>query len=135
MDSIGTKNEVALSVWLTLVACLRLFSAVLGYASPSALKDKLFCRTKVWTDLNARTFAVWTAVTCILTISSACNLHDRTLLLTTFATFVLAFFFFVSELVLYNTVTIRTVAAPLFFSSKHFYWTIEAKCDRYYVTV
>lgn len=112
------RDESLLRAWLFVVASLRLLSVILGYTLPSRLKANVFSRTRVWTDLNARTFAVWTMTTCVLTLVSAFNLRERSLLLATASSFVIAAAFFFAELFVYETVTLRTIALPLFFSGE-----------------
>lgn len=111
------RNESYLSGWLLLVGSLRLLSTVLGYAFPGVLKGSVFPRAKVWTDLNARTFAVWTTVTCVITFVAAFNLANRALLLTAAGSFFIAGSFFLAELLIYKSVSLQSIAPPLFFSS------------------
>ena len=110
----------ALRNWLVLVAGLRLLSVVLGYAVPMTLQTRVFSRTskQQFTPLVARTFAVWTAVTCVVTLVTAFNLDNPALMATCAATFAIALAYFAMELLVYRTVSLATVALPCFFASE-----------------
>lgn len=113
------NNETVLRNWLLGVASLRLLSVGLGYFSPMTLKSKVFEHaSKQYTELVGRTFAVWTTVTCLITIMAALNLRNTTLLWTTVGTFAAANTFFALELMVYKTVSVRTIALPFFFASE-----------------
>lgn len=113
------NNETYLRNWLLGVASLRLLSVGLGYMRPMMLQKQVFNRaSKSYTELTGRTFAVWTTVTCVLTVMAALNLDNRALLWTTVASFVAANTFFALELFVYGTVSVRTIALPFFFASE-----------------
>ena len=129
---------LSLSNWLLLVAALRLLAVVLGYTHPrrvlgETLESQLFVRanskgakgggeSREFTALAARTFAVWTAVTCAVCVATAANPRDRTLLSLCLATFVVAGGFFAGELFVYRTVSPATAARPAFFATVSAVW-------------
>ena len=113
------RDEGVLRTWLLGVAALRALSVGLGYLAPMTLQSKLFSRAgKQYTGLVGRTFAVWTAVTCLVTTAAALNLRNAALLWTTVATFVAANCFFALELLVYRSVSVATIALPFFFASE-----------------
>jgi hypothetical protein len=104
--------------WLVGVASLRLLSVGLGYLSPMQLQRRVFSSaSKEFTTLTARTFAVWTAATCAVTLMTAFNLDSVPLVQLCAATFAIANAFFGAELLVYKTATVPTIAAPFFFAS------------------
>lgn len=113
------NNDEYLKWWLVGVAGLRLFSVALGYFWPFQLKDKVFAAPKVqFTDLNGRTFAVWTAVTCAVTLMTAFNLSNAPLVQLCVGSFVIANTFFMLEKFVYGTVKVASIAGPFFFASE-----------------
>lgn len=131
MEPLVSQNFI--SYWLLVVASLRLLSVVLGYFVPHKLAENVFppvkesrecqivCikRSISWfitpmlsvTPLGARVFAVWTSMTCVLCVMTAYNMDDRGLYLATLISFVAALVFFSIELVVYKTMTLRSIAA------------------------
>ena len=59
-------------------------------------------------EVHARTFAVWTALTCALCCICAFNLDDAPIYLATFLSFVAAFSHFFAEFVIYKTMSVKT---------------------------
>ena len=117
------RDEGVLRTWLLGVAALRALSVGLGYLAPMTLQSKLFSRAgKQYTGLVGRTFAVWTAVTCLVTTMAAFNLRNAALLWTTVATFVAANSFFALELLVYKSVSVATIALPFFFATSSSLW-------------
>lgn len=107
-----------LRAWLVGVAALRLLSVYLGYVQPFTLQRAVFARaSKEFSSLTARTFAVWTSATCAVTLMTAFHLDSAPLVDTCIATFAIANTFFAAELLIYKTVTVRTITAPFFFAS------------------
>jgi hypothetical protein len=112
-------NPAYLSHWLVFVASLRLLAVFLGYFYPQQLHASVFPESRAWTDLSGRLFAVWTAVTCVLTLYAAVNLASLPLLHVTCLTFVIAAGFMLAECFLYRTATVATISTPLFFASEN----------------
>lgn len=122
--------------WLLLVASLRLLSVYMGYVFPKkvlghTLESQVFDRANnkskkddenqgsAFTSLSARTFAVWTAVTCLVCIATSRQPENQLMLLLCLSTFVIAFVYFMLELFVYKTVSVKTVSRPAFFASKY----------------
>ena len=98
----------AVQYWLFFVAFLRSISVVVGYFGPSAFQRSLFTSsTSQVTPLAARTFAIWTSITCTLCVVCAFHLHERGIVLATAASFYAAAFYFTAELLVFRTVTLK----------------------------
>ncbi len=65
-----------------------------------------------FTPLAGRTFAVWTAVTCVVCVGTAADPSNASLLRVCGATFVAALGYFAGEFFVYRTVSLRTVIRP-----------------------
>jgi hypothetical protein len=72
----------------------------------------------------ARVFAVWTAVTCLVTVVCAFSLDSETVVLTTVATFVMAFVFFFMELVVFKSMQPRNLVGPGIVSTVSATWLL-----------
>ncbi len=103
-----------LSLWLYFVAALRLLAVFLGYAMPQRLTTNLFTRApKEVTGLTGRAFGVWTLVTCVLCVITAGNPDPAgPVFFATLLSFVIAGAFFVVELLVFGTVTVRSILSP-----------------------
>ena len=98
----------AVQYWLLFVAFLRSISVVVGYAGPSSYQRSLFTTAPSQvTPLAARTFAIWTSVTCALCLVCAAHLRERGIVLATALSFYAAAFYFTYELVLGRTATLK----------------------------
>lgn len=116
-------SVVALRRWLVLVAFLRLLSVYLGYLNPSRLNSNLFDATPdAVTDLNGRTFAMWTSLSCVLCLFCAKNPQNRAMYSATLASFVLALIFFSSELLLYKTLSLKSALQPMIVAGVSVLW-------------
>jgi hypothetical protein len=98
--------------WLYVVASLRLFSVVLGYFFPFRLRQNLFVKAPQFPDLTARTFAVWTTMTCMVCVLTAQNPTNLAMLQLCCGSFVVALSFFALELFVYRTVSVASAASP-----------------------
>jgi hypothetical protein len=106
---------------LLVVAALRLLSVALGYGWSWQLRDKVFAGragSKEYTALTGRTFAVWTAVTCLVCVITAFNLDNAPLMQLCVGTFVAALGYFALELLVYRTTTPATIASPFVVASE-----------------
>ncbi len=102
-----------LSYWLLFVASLRLLSVLIGYFSPFTFRAQLFNRQPDQvTTLQARSFAVWTLLTCSLCIICAFNLNEYGIYLATTISFYVAFGFFVLEFFVYKTLKVNKFIQP-----------------------
>jgi hypothetical protein len=105
-----------LSLWLYVVAAMRLLSFVIGYYKPETFADQLFPaapRTEV-SHLAGRTFGIWTLVTCTLCVLTARDGVDpgSAIFLATFLSFVYALGFFIVEMFYFHTMTTRSILSP-----------------------
>ena len=97
----------AVQYWLLFVAFLRSISVVVGYVDPSYHQRSLFTTSPGQiTGVAARTFAIWTSVTCALCLVCAFHLHERGIVLATAASFYAAAFYFTVELLVFKTIRI-----------------------------
>lgn len=137
------KPHATLSNWLYVVASLRLLSVVLGYTYPKAVfgqnletqlfdianpkagddKSKAAKAGKQFTPLTGRTFAVWTAVTCIVCVLTAQEPENTGLLKLCCSTFAVAMAYFALELTVYKTASLSKVLRPAVFASVSAVWT------------
>ena len=72
-----------------------------------------------FTPLAGRTFAVWTTVTCLICLITASDPTNTGLLKVTLGTFVIALGYFVLELFVYKTVSVRTAIRPAIIACKY----------------
>ena len=95
-----------LSYWLLFVAFLRSISVVLGYISPVYFQQQIFTQSpQQVTPLAARTFAIWTLLTCSLCLIAAFHLHERGAYLAVCFSFYAALAYFMVELLVFHTVS------------------------------
>lgn len=73
-----------------------------------------------FTPLAGRTFSVWTAVTCLVCLVTASDPDNKSLLKVTLGTFIIALLYFILELFVYKTVTLRTAIRPAIIACKYF---------------
>lgn len=111
--------------WLLLVAALRFFSVYAGYFNPWALRVAVFSKADV-TDVHARTFAVWTAVTCTLCVLCSADLRSRGLYAATLASFAIALVYFLAEYVIYETVAPANLASPCIVAGVSIVWMLAS---------
>ncbi|KAI9032967.1 hypothetical protein DFJ74DRAFT_143233 [Hyaloraphidium curvatum] len=120
--------HATLSNWLTLVAAMRLFAVALGYAYPRRLlgenlETQLFDGGRGFSPLAGRTFAVWTAATCAVSLAAAAEPENRGLLRAAHATFLLALGYFGLEVGVYGTVSRGKAARPAAIAAISALWT------------
>ncbi|XWS67528.1 hypothetical protein CRYUN_Cryun04dG0014200 [Craigia yunnanensis] len=72
------------------------------------------------TEVHGRTFGIWTLPTCTLCYLCAFNLENKAVYLVTFLSFIYAFGHFLTEYLIYGTMTIRNLSAVSFFASISF---------------
>ena len=70
------------------------------------------------TPLAARTFGIWTLLSCAVTFMSALYIESAPLYNTTIASFMIALLYFVLEVGVYHTVSVRSAIAPGIFACK-----------------
>ncbi|EFJ47056.1 hypothetical protein VOLCADRAFT_105276 [Volvox carteri f. nagariensis] len=114
---------MALKRWLVVVASLRMLAVVIGIFAPNKLKSQVFDRKpELVSNLLGRLFAAWTLMTCALCLACAMDPSNKTVYGTTLFSFVVALLFFLSELLVYKTVTIRGALSPMIIASISTAW-------------
>jgi hypothetical protein len=68
------------------------------------------------TDVHGRTFGVWTLLTCTLWFICALNLENRPLYMATFLSFIYALGHFLTEYLIYHTMTVANLSTVGFFA-------------------
>jgi Erg28 like protein len=117
------QNQQNLKYWLLLVASLRLLSVYLGYIQPSELQKNVFPPgAKQYTGLVGRTFAVWTSVTCAITIQTAYNLNNGPLVRIGIFTFLVANTYFALEYLVFKSVSLKSITLPFIFATSSSLW-------------
>ena len=131
-----------LAIWLIFVGFLRILSVILGYRGPTSFRDRIFGRAKdegyfilffnfvknnffyfiffffhLVTALQARTFSVWTLLSCTCCFVTATHLDSRPVFMVTLCSFWIAFLFFAIEYFKYRTVKFSGLLGPLIVSS------------------
>lgn len=120
-----TMSATWLSSWLIFAASLRVLSVFIGFMKPDLFKTKVFrLRPDYVNPLYGRTFATWTAVTCMLCVLCAFNMKEPTLYLATIGSFVAALLHFGTELLVYKTVDIKGAMSPFLIASISIVWMV-----------
>ena len=119
------SEERSLRYWLIFVASLRFLSVILGYLFPDQLFQKVFVGlargSKPLTSEQAalaRTFAVWTAVTGLVTLYTAFSLQSEVVKLLCVFTFLIADVYFVIEM-LSGSVSFGSITTPFIIASEY----------------
>jgi len=95
----------------------------LGYLSPQRLHTNLFDLAGASVnDLYGRTFAMWTATSCVLCLCCARNPCNQAVYGATLFSFVLALLFFLAELAIFRTLSWKTALQPLIVASVSVIW-------------
>ena len=81
------------------------------------------------TRLEGRTFAVWTVVTFVLTLTCAFNLDSKPIYHVTMVSFLVALVYFILEVFVYNTVKIKNFLSPAIIATISFTWMTVAYKD------
>ncbi|KAK9863446.1 hypothetical protein WJX84_003193 [Apatococcus fuscideae] len=97
----------ALRRWLIFVALLRLLSVYIGFFAYERFQTNLFDKQpSEVTRLYGRTFATWTSVTCVLSLTCAANPRVAGVYGATLFAFAAAFIHFFLELVFFQTISL-----------------------------
>lgn len=89
--------------WITLVAFMALGNSVQCFIKPDFVWTKLYNESTEVGSLTARTYGMWTLLASLVRFMYACNMHNWELFLLTFASYVLAFGHFTSEMLVYHS--------------------------------
>ncbi|KAL5486091.1 ERG28 [Sanghuangporus weigelae] len=88
--------------WQLLVSTMALFNTVQCFTT-TKLTRRLYAQAPIVTDLQARTFAIWTLASAIVRFYAAYNITDKAVYDITLFTYLLAFGHFSSEVFIYRT--------------------------------
>lgn len=117
------RSVVALRRWLATVALLRMLSVYLGYLNVSRLSTNLFDQAvPPVTELNGRTFAIWTATSCMLCFLCVKNPQNQAIYSATLMSFVLALLFFCGELFYFKTLGWKSALQPMLVAGISVLW-------------
>jgi len=102
-----------LRLWLLGVTGFRCFSVYLGYANQHLMREKLFSHIPhEANDFTLRLFGVWTALSGLLTLMCAIDLHNFSMFTSTFLSFAVALAFFGTEMVHFQTMVLHDLIPP-----------------------
>ncbi|CAN0921963.1 Ergosterol biosynthetic protein 28 [Linum grandiflorum] len=107
----------ALGWWLMLVGSLRLASVWFGFFNIPRLRSGVYGKAPM-TAVHGRTFAIWTLVTCTLCYTCAFNLDNKPLYLVTLLSFIYALLHFMSETLIYQSMSIANLTTVSVFAGK-----------------
>lgn len=106
-----------------MVAALRTLSVVIGIFNVDKFKTTLIDRhPELVTPLFGRLFAAWTSVTCALCLICAWNPTNRGVYTATWVSFLVALLFFLSELMVFRTVSLKAALSPMIVASVSALW-------------
>jgi Erg28 like protein len=116
----------SLQGWICVVGLMALGNTISCFVDHSFLGNRLYTAVPLKAnDLTARLFGMWTLVSAILRITCAFSIDNRTLYNVTFASFVLAFGHFMSEVFVFRSATLTVgVLSPLIVSSISMVWML-----------
>ena len=129
---LGKENLIrSLQGWVCVVGLMAFGNTVSCFVDHSFLGNRLYTGTPDKTnDLAARLFGMWTLVSALLRITCAFAIDNRALYNLTFASFVVAFGHFMSEIYVFRSATITVgVLSPLIVSGVSIIWMLV--CYRY----
>eukprot|EP00879_Flechtneria_rotunda_P020604 GHRR01021681.1.p1 GENE.GHRR01021681.1~~GHRR01021681.1.p1 ORF type:complete len:168 (+),score=42.60 GHRR01021681.1:158-661(+) len=113
----------ALSRWLALVAALRLLSVYIGIFDPARFRQALIdLQPDLVNDLYGRLFATWTLLTCGLCLICARNPTNSAIYGATLLSFVVALIHFITELLVFRTMSIKGAATPMVIAGLSTLW-------------
>jgi hypothetical protein len=119
----GTPSVTALQRWLYTAAILRLFSVYLGFFDWTKFRTNLYSgKPDLVTELQGRTFAVWTITTCALCLICAKDPKVPSIYGATLFSFLVAFLHFAAELLVFKTTTPLSALSPLLVSGISVLW-------------
>lgn len=118
-----SSSVLLLQRWLFLVASLRLLSVYIGIFDPEKFKVALIDREpQLVNDLYGRLFATWTLLTCGLCLICARNPTNPAIYGATLLSFVVALVHFVTELLVFKTMTLKGAASPMVVAGLSVLW-------------
>lgn len=115
--------ETALKYWIIFLSSLALFAAILGYFFQDTVKERQFSNTpNEVTPLAGRLYSTWTFLASVVRIIGSFYLHERGVCLILLSSFVVAFYFFMYEMFVSQTVPLKNAITPLIVSSISIVW-------------
>lgn len=119
-------NQRYLAWWLVIVFSMRAFSVVMGYLKPSVLGDNVFPKAgkEGFNGLGGRLFAVWTVLSGAAALFTAANLDNHAMVWMGAFTFATALVFFLIELLVMRTMSLRTFMSPCIVASLSLTWLL-----------
>lgn len=138
----NTNQERHLKLWLLVVAFLRGISIFSGYLRPELLLNaitsldyELAVDTIYSNDgdsnhttidplaqLHARTFAIWTCLSCIICCITAFNLQSQPMVYTALSSFYVVGFYFTMEYSVFGTVKLEKLAPMIVVAGVSIVW-------------
>ena len=125
-------NERNLKRWLLIVAFLRGISIFSGYLHPELLLNAITSLDVVSSDDNnaidplaqlyARTFAIWTCLSCIICCITAYNLHSQSMVYAALSSFYVVGVYFAMECSVFGTVKLENLAPMIVVAGVSIVW-------------
>eukprot|EP00877_Chromochloris_zofingiensis_P006908 jgi/Chrzof1/2470/Cz11g16270.t1 len=117
------SSTMLLQRWLVIVACLRLLSVYIGLFQPDKFRLALIdLQPELVNDLYGRLFATWTFLTCCLCLACARDITNPSIYGVTLLSFVVALLHFLSELLIFKTMSIKGAASPMIVAGLSTLW-------------
>ncbi|CDZ97531.1 Predicted membrane protein [Phaffia rhodozyma] len=89
--------------WMLFVSTLALFNTVQNYVSPTLSKRVYAAKPDQVSPLANRLFGTWTLASACIRLYAAYNINNKELYNLAFISYLIAFFHFQSELLIYKT--------------------------------
>ncbi|KAF0429170.1 Erg28-like protein [Gigaspora margarita] len=115
-----------LPYWTLFVSVVAVFNTIQNLLTVSITKQIYSAKPEQVTELSARLFAVWTFTSGVIRFYAAYNLNNKTIYHITIWTYVIAFFYFSSELLYFKSAKIGPgVLSPIVVSSFTLTWMVS----------
>jgi Erg28 like protein len=128
----NTENLIrSLQGWICVVGLMALGNTISCFVDHSFVANRLYTGLpEKANDLSARLFGMWTLMSAMLRICCAFMIDNRVLYNLTFASFIIVFGHFLSEIYIFRTATLSIgVLSPLIVSGISMIWMLL--CYRY----
>lgn len=123
---VQSMDERYLKWWLLLVALLRSISVLGGYFHPATLHRAVTSLELSSDDplarLYARTFAMWTALSCTVCAIAAFHLRSKPMIWTALASFYAVAVYFAIELSVFGSVEVEKLAPIIVVAGTSITW-------------
>ncbi|KAM9993710.1 hypothetical protein ACTFIZ_011658 [Dictyostelium cf. discoideum] len=112
-----------ISIWLLVVASLRLLGASQAFFNQSRIKSNVYSGDqKSINPLFCRLFGSWTMMSFTLCVATAFNPFNKALYACTFVSFLIAGGHFVTECFIYKTSPIKNAISPFIVAGTSMIW-------------